>query len=68
MDNMEQEPQARRLLDQMVHLLQEVAQHNLNVVERVKLQHISRNLVCITNIPNPYDLCWFKATVSYKIS
>uniref|UniRef100_A0A672KPS7 Signal transducer and activator of transcription n=1 Tax=Sinocyclocheilus grahami TaxID=75366 RepID=A0A672KPS7_SINGR len=43
-DNMEQEPQARRLLDQMVHLLQEVAQHNPNVVERVKLQHISRNL------------------------
>uniref|UniRef100_A0A8C1J499 Signal transducer and activator of transcription n=1 Tax=Cyprinus carpio TaxID=7962 RepID=A0A8C1J499_CYPCA len=43
-DNMEQEPQARRLLDQMVRLLQEVAQHNPNVVERVKLQHISRNL------------------------
>uniref|UniRef100_A0A672KHS7 Signal transducer and activator of transcription n=1 Tax=Sinocyclocheilus grahami TaxID=75366 RepID=A0A672KHS7_SINGR len=57
-DNMEQEPQARRLLDQMVHLLQEVAQHNPNVVERVKLQHISRNLVCTTNIPNPYDFCW----------
>ncbi|XP_026099679.1 signal transducer and activator of transcription 6 isoform X1 [Carassius auratus] len=43
-DNMEQEPQARRLLDQMMHLLQEVAQLNPNVVERVKLQHISRNL------------------------
>ncbi|RXN11723.1 signal transducer and activator of transcription 5B-like isoform X1 [Labeo rohita] len=43
-DNMEQEPQARRLLDQMVLLLQDVAQHNPNVVERVKLQHISRNL------------------------
>lgn len=65
-DNMEQEPQARRLLDQMVHLLQEVAQHNPNVVERVKLQHISRNLVCTTNIPNPHDSCWFKATVTYK--
>uniref|UniRef100_A0A8C1SDI9 Signal transducer and activator of transcription n=3 Tax=Cyprinus carpio TaxID=7962 RepID=A0A8C1SDI9_CYPCA len=57
-DNMEQEPQARRLLDQMVRLLQEVAQHNPNVVERVKLQHISRNLVCTTNIPNPHDFCW----------
>ncbi|XP_048033277.1 signal transducer and activator of transcription 6 isoform X1 [Megalobrama amblycephala] len=43
-DNMEQEPQARMLLDQMVHLLQEVAQQNPNVVERVKLQHISKNL------------------------
>uniref|UniRef100_A0A673NDL6 Signal transducer and activator of transcription n=1 Tax=Sinocyclocheilus rhinocerous TaxID=307959 RepID=A0A673NDL6_9TELE len=63
-DNMEQEPQARRLLDQMVHLLQEVAQHNPNVVERVKLQHISRNLVCTTNIPNPYDFCWFKGLLA----
>uniref|UniRef100_A0A8C2FR31 Signal transducer and activator of transcription 5B-like n=1 Tax=Cyprinus carpio TaxID=7962 RepID=A0A8C2FR31_CYPCA len=59
-DNMEQEPQARRLLDQMVHLLQEVAQLNPNVVERVKLQHISRNLVCITNIPTLHDFCWLK--------
>ncbi len=52
MDNREQDPQARILLDHMVRLLQEVAQHNPNMVERVKLQHISRNLVCITNIPN----------------
>ncbi|XP_058619339.1 signal transducer and activator of transcription 6 isoform X1 [Onychostoma macrolepis] len=50
-DNMEQEPQARRLLDQMVHLLQEVAQHNPNVVERVKLQHISRNLSVFQSQP-----------------
>ncbi len=47
MDNREQDPQARSLLDHMVRLLQEVAQHNPNMVERVKLQHISRNLVCI---------------------
>ncbi|XP_067302182.1 signal transducer and activator of transcription 6 [Pseudorasbora parva] len=43
-ENMEQEPQARMLLDQMVLLLQDVAQKNPNVVERVKLQHISKNL------------------------
>ncbi|XP_042606845.1 signal transducer and activator of transcription 5B-like [Cyprinus carpio] len=53
-DNMEQEPQARRLLDQMVHLLQEVAQLNPNVVERVKLQHISRNLSVFQ--PQPMQL------------
>lgn len=57
-DNMEQEPQARMLLDQMVHLLQEVAQQNPNVVERVKLQHISKNLVCTTNIPKTHYYCW----------
>uniref|UniRef100_A0A672K1L3 Signal transducer and activator of transcription n=1 Tax=Sinocyclocheilus grahami TaxID=75366 RepID=A0A672K1L3_SINGR len=49
-----QKPQARRLLDQMVHLLQEVAQHNPNVVERVKLQHISRNLSVFQ--PQPMQL------------
>uniref|UniRef100_A0A4W4EAS8 Signal transducer and activator of transcription n=1 Tax=Electrophorus electricus TaxID=8005 RepID=A0A4W4EAS8_ELEEL len=43
-DSLEQEPQARRLLEQMVELLQEVAFHNPNVVEKVKLQHISRNM------------------------
>uniref|UniRef100_A0AAR2L341 Signal transducer and activator of transcription n=1 Tax=Pygocentrus nattereri TaxID=42514 RepID=A0AAR2L341_PYGNA len=44
LDNAEQEPLARRLLDQMLELLHEVAFHNPNVVERVKLQHISRNM------------------------
>lgn len=63
---MEQEPQARMLLDQMVHLLQEVAQQNPNVVERVKLQHISKNLVCTTNIPKTYYYCWLEAAASYK--
>ncbi|KAA0707155.1 Signal transducer and activator of transcription 5B [Triplophysa tibetana] len=43
-DNVEQEPQARMLLEQMMRLLQEVALQNPNVVEKVKLQHISRNL------------------------
>jgi len=45
---MEQEPRARILLDQMVCLLQEVAQKNPNVVEKVKLQHCSKKLVCTT--------------------
>ncbi|KAK7132393.1 hypothetical protein R3I93_018817 [Phoxinus phoxinus] len=44
LDNMEQEPQARILLDQMVRLLQEVAQQNPDVVEKVKLQHLSKKL------------------------
>ncbi|KAL6483066.1 hypothetical protein MHYP_G00079380 [Metynnis hypsauchen] len=44
LDNVEQEPLARRLLEQMLELLHEVAFHNPNVVERVKLQHISRNM------------------------
>ncbi|XP_056588908.1 signal transducer and activator of transcription 6 [Triplophysa dalaica] len=53
-DNVEQEPQARMLLEQMMRLLQDVALQNPNVVERVKLQHISRNL-CIFQ-PQPLDL------------
>ncbi|XP_043080065.1 signal transducer and activator of transcription 6 isoform X2 [Puntigrus tetrazona] len=53
-DNMEQEPQALRLLEQMVHLLQEVAQLNPNLVDRVKLQHISRNLSVFQ--PQPMQL------------
>ncbi|XP_060751097.1 signal transducer and activator of transcription 6 isoform X2 [Tachysurus vachellii] len=43
-DNREQEPQALQLLERMLELLQEVAFQNPNVVERVKLQHISRNM------------------------
>lgn len=65
-DNMEQEPQARMLLDQMVHLLQEVAQQNPNVVERVKLQHISKNMVCTTNIPKTHYYSCLEAAASYK--
>lgn len=60
-DNVQQEPQARMLLDQMMRLLQEVALQNQNVVERVKLQHISRNLVRTANSPDVYN--WSKATV-----
>ncbi|XP_027026124.1 signal transducer and activator of transcription 6 isoform X2 [Tachysurus fulvidraco] len=43
-ENREQEPQARQLLERMLELLQEVAFQNPNVVEKVKLQHISRNM------------------------
>lgn len=46
-DNLEQEPQALLLLEQMLELMHEVAFKNLNVVERVKLQHICRNLVLV---------------------
>ncbi|XP_051517084.1 signal transducer and activator of transcription 5B-like isoform X1 [Myxocyprinus asiaticus] len=53
-DNMDQEPQARRLLDKMVLMLQELAAHNPNVVEKVKLQHISRNLSVFQ--PQPMQL------------
>ncbi|XP_056094680.1 signal transducer and activator of transcription 6 [Rhinichthys klamathensis goyatoka] len=44
LDNMEQEPRARILLDHMVRLLQDVAQRNPNVVEKVKLLQCSKNL------------------------
>lgn len=44
-DILEQEPQALQLLERMLELLQEVAFQNPNVVEKVKLQHICRNLV-----------------------
>lgn len=44
-DKLEQEPQAVQLLERMLELLHEVALKNPNVVERVKLQHICRNMV-----------------------
>ncbi|XP_026776232.3 signal transducer and activator of transcription 6 isoform X2 [Pangasianodon hypophthalmus] len=43
-NNLEQEPQALQLLERMVELLQEVVFQNPNVVEKVKLQHICRNM------------------------
>lgn len=43
--NLEQEPRALRLLERMLELLQEVVFQNPNVVEKVKLQHICRNMV-----------------------
>ncbi|KAK3547842.1 hypothetical protein QTP86_031969 [Hemibagrus guttatus] len=43
-ENREQEPQALLLLERMLELLQEVVYQNPNVVEKVKLQHICRNM------------------------
>uniref|UniRef100_A0A3B1J977 Signal transducer and activator of transcription 6, interleukin-4 induced n=1 Tax=Astyanax mexicanus TaxID=7994 RepID=A0A3B1J977_ASTMX len=43
-DSVEQVPLAQQLLEQMLERLYDVVSHNSNVVERVKLQHISRNL------------------------
>ncbi|XP_066527253.1 signal transducer and activator of transcription 6 isoform X2 [Hoplias malabaricus] len=44
LENVEQEAAARRLVDRMLELLNEVAYNNPNVVEKVKLQHISRRM------------------------
>lgn len=55
------------LLEQMMRLLQDVALQNPNVVERVKLQHISRNLVRTANSPDVYNYGSPKATVSFNI-
>lgn len=45
MENMEQESQAQALLDQSINLLRSIAQQNANVVYRMKLMQISRNMV-----------------------
>lgn len=41
----EQESQALILLDQGISMLQSVAQQNANVVEKMKLMQMSRNMV-----------------------
>uniref|UniRef100_A0A4W6ELY8 Signal transducer and activator of transcription n=1 Tax=Lates calcarifer TaxID=8187 RepID=A0A4W6ELY8_LATCA len=43
-DKVEQEGQARALLDQTISMLQSIAQQNANVVDRMKLMQISRNM------------------------
>uniref|UniRef100_A0A8C4IBA8 Signal transducer and activator of transcription n=1 Tax=Dicentrarchus labrax TaxID=13489 RepID=A0A8C4IBA8_DICLA len=45
LEKVEQESQARALLDQTISLLQSIAQENANVVDRMKLMQISRNMV-----------------------
>lgn len=45
MEKVEQESQARTLLDQTISMLQSMAQQNTNVVDRMKLMQISRNMV-----------------------
>ncbi|XP_075951385.1 signal transducer and activator of transcription 6 isoform X1 [Anarhichas minor] len=44
LENVEQESQARALLDQTISMLQSIAQQNGNVVDRMKLMQISRNM------------------------
>uniref|UniRef100_A0A665VTD7 Signal transducer and activator of transcription n=1 Tax=Echeneis naucrates TaxID=173247 RepID=A0A665VTD7_ECHNA len=43
-EKVEQESQARALLDQIINMLQSIAQQNANVVDRMKLMQISRNM------------------------
>lgn len=44
-DNVEKEGQARALLEQIISLLQSIAHQNANVVDKMKLMQISRNMV-----------------------
>ncbi|XP_049342469.1 signal transducer and activator of transcription 6 isoform X2 [Astyanax mexicanus] len=50
-DSVEQVPLAQQLLEQMLERLYDVVSHNSNVVERVKLQHISRKLSLFQSQP-----------------
>ncbi|XP_060930918.1 signal transducer and activator of transcription 6 [Limanda limanda] len=43
-ENVEQESQARALLDQIISMLQQIAQQNANVVVKMKLMQISRSM------------------------
>lgn len=45
LEKLEQESQAQALLDQTISMLQSIAQQNANVVDRMKLMQISRNMV-----------------------
>uniref|UniRef100_A0A674CDX5 Signal transducer and activator of transcription n=1 Tax=Salmo trutta TaxID=8032 RepID=A0A674CDX5_SALTR len=47
-EKVDQEPQALTLLDQIISCLQNLAGQNPNVVERMRLQHISRNMLVLT--------------------
>ncbi|XP_076597794.1 signal transducer and activator of transcription 6 [Chaetodon auriga] len=44
LEKVEQESQAQALLDQTISMLQSIAQQNANVVDRMKLMQISRNM------------------------
>ncbi|XP_053704517.1 signal transducer and activator of transcription 6 isoform X2 [Synchiropus splendidus] len=50
-DNAEQEPKARALLDEIIFSLQSISQQNTNVVDRMKLMQISRNLAVFQQRP-----------------
>uniref|UniRef100_A0A674CC58 Signal transducer and activator of transcription n=1 Tax=Salmo trutta TaxID=8032 RepID=A0A674CC58_SALTR len=53
-EKVDQEPQALTLLDQIISCLQNLAGQNPNVVERMRLQHISRNMIpALALFPQP---------------
>ncbi len=45
LEKVEQENQARALLEQTINMLQSIAQQNANVVDKMKLMQMSRNMV-----------------------
>ncbi|XP_070766150.1 signal transducer and activator of transcription 6 isoform X2 [Enoplosus armatus] len=51
LDKVEQESQAQALLDQTISMLQSIAQQNANVVDRMKLMQISRNMAMFQQQP-----------------
>ncbi|KAK5863512.1 hypothetical protein PBY51_000540 [Eleginops maclovinus] len=51
LDKMELESQAQALLDQTISMLQSLSQQNANVVDRMKLMQISRNMTMINQQP-----------------
>uniref|UniRef100_A0A3P8Y0J1 Signal transducer and activator of transcription n=1 Tax=Esox lucius TaxID=8010 RepID=A0A3P8Y0J1_ESOLU len=51
LEKVEQEPQALSLLDQITSYLLSLAQQNPNVVERMRLQHISRSMSMMRSQP-----------------
>uniref|UniRef100_A0A8C4I9F8 Signal transducer and activator of transcription 6, interleukin-4 induced n=1 Tax=Dicentrarchus labrax TaxID=13489 RepID=A0A8C4I9F8_DICLA len=68
LEKVEQESQARALLDQTISLLQSIAQENANVVDRMKLMQISRNMVrglCHSVNVNLFNASLTKSNVNY---
>lgn len=54
LEKVEQENQARALLEQTISMLQSIAQQNANVVDKMKLMQMSRNMVrgpCCSVVP-----------------
>ncbi|KAG8002706.1 Signal transducer and activator of transcription 6, partial [Nibea albiflora] len=51
MENMEQKGQSQALLEQTISMLQTIAQQNANVVDRMKLMQISRNMAMFQRNP-----------------
>ncbi|XP_057715617.1 signal transducer and activator of transcription 6 [Corythoichthys intestinalis] len=51
LENVEQEANARALLDELIMLLQSFSHHNANVVDKMKLMQISRNMSIFQHQP-----------------